>query len=112
MELKLLGFINACDYIVSVDTAQFHAAGGLKKPLVGIYTFADGDVYGRYYQFELVQKHRKNGDWDCGPCYAWANCSVTKDMPKPCLEELSVDLIMDGVDRMFEKWSWKSLNHR
>jgi len=102
--LQLLGVINAADYVVSVDTGQFHAAGGLKKPLTGIFTFCDGKVYSKYYEAELVQKHRDNGDWDCGPCYNWGVCPKTDNIPKPCLTEITVDMIIDGIDRMFKRW--------
>ena len=50
-----------------------------------------------------MQKHRKNGDWDCGPCYNWGNCTKTKKVPKPCLTEITADMIVEGVKKMFEK---------
>jgi len=99
-----MGAIEAADYVVTVDTAGFHYAGGVGKPLTGIFTFADGKVYGRYYDHILVQKHRDNGDWDCGPCYYWPTCPKTKTVPKPCLTEITIDMIMDGIEKMFEKW--------
>ena len=102
-----MGVIDQSDYVVSVDTSAFHLAGGLSKPLVGIFTWADGKVYGKHYDFELVQKHRDNGDWDCGPCYNWGLCTKQKHgYAKPCLIELTSDMILDGCKRMFEKWRW------
>tara|TARA_Y100000034_G_scaffold38278_2_gene47033 strand:- start:13680 stop:14711 length:1032 start_codon:yes stop_codon:yes gene_type:complete len=102
-----MGVIDQSDYIVSVDTAAFHLAGGLKKPLVGIFTWADGKAYGKHYNFELVQKHRDNGDWDCGPCYNWGQCTQQKQgYLKPCLTELTADMILNGCNRMFQKWRW------
>lgn len=97
-------YIDAADYVISVDTAAFHAAGGLKKPLLGIFTFADGKTYGKYFNFVLVQKHRDDGDWDCGPCFTFASCPKCNTLPKPCLTELSKELLQDGVRRMFERW--------
>jgi len=98
--------INAADYVVSVDTSAFHCAGGLKKPLLGIFTFADGKVYGRHYPTaELVQKHRDTDpNWTCGPCYNWGECPKTKQNPKPCLTEISNDMLINGLDRMFSKF--------
>ena len=64
-----LNLVAASDYVISIDTGTFHIAGALKKPLVGVFSFTDGKIYGKYYDFVLVQKHRDNGDWDCGPCY-------------------------------------------
>lgn len=101
---KWMGVVNEADYVVTVDTSHFHLAGELKKPLVGIFTFADGLVYGKYFDFVLVQKHRANGDWDCGPCYNWGNCTKTTAVPKPCLTEITAEMIIEGIDKMFEKW--------
>lgn len=100
-----MSLIAACDYVVSVDTAAFHCAGGLRKPLTGIYTFSDGKVYGRYFDFELVQMHRDDDpEWTCGPCYNWCNCAKTKAALKPCLTEITVEMILGGVDRMLDRW--------
>jgi hypothetical protein len=107
-----MGAIDAADYVISVDTAGFHYAGGTGKPLTGIFTFADGKVYGRHYDFVLVQKHWDNGDWDCGPCYSWPNCPKVKTVPKPCLTELTIDIMMDGVQQMMEKWPFGKKTHR
>jgi ADP-heptose:LPS heptosyltransferase len=96
--------IDVADYVVSVDTAAFHCAGGLRKPVLGIYTFCDGKVYSRYYQSELVQKHRDNGDWPCGPCYMWGECSKTTAVPKPCLTEITDEMLKDGINRMLGRW--------
>jgi ADP-heptose:LPS heptosyltransferase len=100
-----LGVVNQVDYVVSVDSATFHAAGGMGKPLVGIFTFADGKVYGRYFDFHLVQKHRDDPDWDCGPCYNWGACTKTDRNPKPCLTEITADMILTKVDLMLENGS-------
>lgn len=106
-----MGVIAASDYVVSVDTSTFHLAGGLGKPLVGIFTFADGKVYGKWYpQFILVQKHRDDGNWDCGPCYAWSRCPKTRDKPKPCLIEIKEDMIAVGINKMFDKFPLKDIN--
>lgn len=97
-------YIAAADYVVSVDTATFHMAGGLKKPLMGIFTFADGKAYGKYFDFILVQKHRDNGDWDCGPCFKYACCPKCKTPKKPCLTEITNDDIRGGLARLFQRW--------
>lgn len=103
-----MGLLYAADYVISVDSAAFHFAGGMGKPVLGIFTFADGKVYSKYYNAELVQKHRDNGDWDCGPCYNWANCPKSKNIRKPCLTELTLEMIMDGVKQMFKRWPFKN----
>lgn len=109
---KWLSFIHAADYVVSVDTAVFHYAGGINKPLTGIFTHADGKYRGQYYDFTLVQKHRDNGNWPCGPCYNYGMCTHPKLQPgrdidpKPCLTELTVKEIAEGIDKMFERHKW------
>lgn len=99
-----MNYIAAADYVISVDTATFHMAGGLKKPLMGIFTFADGKAYGKHFDFVLVQKHRDNGNWDCGPCFKFASCTKCSKSLKPCLTELSKEELRQGVFKMFEKW--------
>jgi len=99
-----MAVLSSTEYVISVDTAAFHYAGGIGKPVVGIFAPFDGKVYGKHYDFVLVQKHRDNGDWDCGPCYAWTNCSKCKQVPKPCLTEISKDMLIEGIDNMLEKW--------
>lgn len=106
-----MSFIHAADYVVSVDTASFHYAGGIRKPLTGIFTYVDGKLRGKYYDFVLVQKHRDNGEWPCGPCFAWTECSHSKCQNpgpvfehKPCMTELSVGEICHGIDKMLERW--------
>ena len=100
----------ASDYVLSVDTAAFHCAGGLGKPLTGIFTYCDGKVYGKYFDFELVQKHRDDGCWDCGPCFNWGMCSKDKtgNPVKPCNKEITADMVMTGVKKMFERWPYRS----
>jgi len=96
-----LAMIDQVDYVISVDTAAFHAAGGMKKPVVGVFTFANAETYGRYYPTaELVQ----------GPCpfnyfgcYNWGLCPEKK-RPKPCLTELKVEDVMSKVDDLLKKW--------
>ncbi|MHA2043244.1 MAG: glycosyltransferase family 9 protein [Candidatus Thorarchaeota archaeon] len=100
-----MGAISAADHVISMDSAAFHYAGGIGKPLVGIFTFADGKVYGKHYDFTLVQKHRDDGNWDCGPCYNWAMCAKSNTVPKPCLLEITPDMILRGYDEMVRKSS-------
>jgi ADP-heptose:LPS heptosyltransferase len=106
-----MSYIHAADYVVSVDTSTFHYAGGIGKPLVGIFTSVDGKLRGKYYDFILVQKHRDNDNWPCGPCYAHSRCTNQRcknpeeyfDV-KPCLTELTADEMEEGVDKMLRRW--------
>lgn len=101
-----LGVVNAADYVVSADTGVFHAAGGMRKPLVGVFSWADGKVYGRHFDFVLVQKHRDDG-WECGPCYNWYKCPKcpgASPTRKPCITETTSADIIAGVDRMLKQY--------
>lgn len=99
-----LGLTSVADYVVSVDTATFHIAGALKKPLVGIFSFTNGKVYGQYYDFVLVQKHKDNGDWDCGPCFCFDRCPKSKLPYKPCMTELKAEEIIAGIQQAAARW--------
>lgn len=111
---KWIAALSVCDYVVSVDTAAFHCAGGLKKPLTGVFTYCDGKVYGKYFDFVLVQKHRDDGNWDCGPCFNWGLCSKDKSCQsvKPCAKEITSDLVMAGVEKMMAKWPHENRGSR
>lgn len=108
---EFFSFVCAADYVVTVDTSVFHYAGGLKKPMTGIFTHVDGKFRGKYFDFVLVQKHRDNGNWSCGPCYNYSLCTHPKYKPgdtlRPCLTEITNDEIFQGIDKMFSKWPMK-----
>lgn len=113
-----MGYIHAADYVVTVDTSSFHYAGGIGKPLTGIFTHVDGKLRGKFYDFILVQKHRDNNNWPCGPCYNYLYCSHPKcEAPivgpnnqrsplglRPCVTELTLDEIKEGIDKMLSRW--------
>lgn len=89
-----IALVYLADYVISVDTATFHLAGGLKKPLVGVFSFTDGKVYGKYYDFVLVQKKM-----DCGPCFNLDLCPKERTQwKKPCLTLLTAGDILGGFD--------------
>ena len=94
------GLVAVTDYVISVDTGTFHLAGALKRPLLGIFSFTDGKIYGKYYDFVLVQKHRDNGDWDCGPCFVCVVCPKSKELRKPCMTEITSIDIINGFKKL------------
>lgn len=101
-----MSVIHEVDYVISVDTAAVHCAGGMGKPTVGIFTWADGLVYTMYYPTcIIVQKHRSyDKDWTCGPCYNWCACPKTKEPLKPCLTELSGEMILNKFDLLVKNF--------
>lgn len=97
-----LAVINQADYIISVDTSHFHAAGGLLKPVVGIFTFVNGETYSSHYPtVEFIQ----------GPCplyysgcYDWGQCPKIKEGPRvPCCAGITMNSIINAFDRLVEK---------
>jgi ADP-heptose:LPS heptosyltransferase len=104
----LMGIINAADYIISVDTAALHIAGGLNKPTVGIFAWADGKLYAKYYnKVMLVQRHREDEPgWTCGPCYMWFNCTKCPSnvMRKPCITSITPEMILDKFKILINKF--------
>ena len=107
-----LSYIHAADYVITADTSVFHYAGGIKKPMTGIFTHADGKYRGQYFDFVLVQKHRDEGNWPCGPCYNHTKCTHPENKnpgwnlsPRPCLTHLTVNEIICGIEKMFQKYT-------
>jgi ADP-heptose:LPS heptosyltransferase len=103
---QFMALVGAADYVISVDSAAFHIAGGLGIPMVGIFSWADGKVYGKYYEkWNLIQKHRDEG-WDCGPCYNWGECHKCHhtQISKPCITELTAKEILQSLDDIMVKW--------
>jgi ADP-heptose:LPS heptosyltransferase len=100
-----MSVIQQADYLVSVDTAAAHCAGGLGKPAIGIFTWADGYVYCKHYpSVTIVQRHRDtHPNWTCGPCYHWFKCQKSSKSRKPCVTELTVEEIMEGFWKLVEK---------
>jgi len=101
---EYLNIINSAEYIITVDSACFHAAGGLDKPMVGIFSWVCGKTYGKYYNnWKLVQRHRDNGNWPCGPCYHWYNCPLERlKISKPCITTIKPQEILDAFDSLKE----------
>ena len=95
-----LAIINQSDYVITVDTGTLHAAQGFNKPTVAIFSWADGDTYCKYHEnCTIVQRHRKNGDWSCGPCYAWQNCVKCpshQELRKPCITEITGKEVLEA----------------
>jgi ADP-heptose:LPS heptosyltransferase len=92
--------VAAADYILTIDTAAFHLAGGLKKPMVGIFAWTNGKVYGKYFDFILVQKHRDDDPTWCGPCGNWGNCPKWTGGPLPCAIEILPADVLEAFDQL------------
>jgi ADP-heptose:LPS heptosyltransferase len=105
---QFMSIINESNLIISSDTAAYHCAGGLGRPTVGVFGWADGKVYGKYYKRSiLVQRHREDDPtWTCGPCYDFPGCKLAPDpniIQKPCITSLNSEDIWSGVIK-----AWKA----
>jgi len=105
-----MAILNVADYVISVDTAAFHCRGGMKKPVVGIFTFANAHAYGQHYpKAELLQGPC---DWGHKGCYEWSKCPAIKEKPLiPCLTNITSEMIMNSVDNMMAKWPLNNSNN-
>jgi len=104
---EMMAVINKSSLVVAADTAAFHMAGGMNKPVVGVFGWADGMIYGKYYRnFQLVQKHRSTDpNWTCGPCFKFYGCQKCslKTVRKPCITEITSDMIIEGIQKLLGK---------
>lgn len=92
----LMALVDSVDYVISPDTSVFHLAGGLGKPMVAVFGWADGKIYSKHFKnVELVQHHRDEDPSWCGPCYNWGCCvKDQKSSRKPCIKEISAEDII------------------
>ncbi len=101
---EMMAVVNKAALVVAADTACFHLAGGLDRPTVGVFGWADGFIYGRNYRnCQIVQKHRDyDPNWQCGPCFKFYGCEKCelKVNRKPCITEITGEMITDGIERL------------
>lgn len=103
--IDLIHITSTAKYIITVDTAMFHLAGGLKIPSTAIFTFTDHKTYGKFYKnISYVQKHRDDGEWDCGPCYNWCKCPKSSFHLKPCLTSITKKEIEISINNMLNNY--------
>lgn len=97
-----MGILNQTDYVISVDTAAFHCAGGMGKPLLGIFTFVNSKTYSKYYpKVELIQGNCPDGHIGC---YNWGICPYLNRPELPCRSNIKVDDILLNFDKLTKKW--------
>ena len=96
-----LAIIHQSDYAISVDSAAFHAAGGMGKPLVGIFTFINAETYSKYCMetTELVQGECPKG---YAGCYNWGTCPF--DKPLPCQSNITAEQILASFNNLVQRF--------
>lgn len=99
---RWMAIIHEADYIVSVDTAAFHCAGGMGKKTVGVFTFANAHAYGCHYpNVQLLQGPCPFG---YSGCYNWGTCPKPKEQDAlPCHSGITAEMILDAVNKVVAK---------
>ena len=94
-----MSILHQANWVISADSAAFHCRGGMQKPILGIYTWASGQMYGMYYNNKVIIQGPcplySNG------CYNWNSCPVSKKFKKPCLTEITSEMILQGLSNVF-----------
>lgn len=99
--------VSQANIVIAADTGTFHLAGGLKRPLVAIFGWADGKVYGKYYEtMTLVQRHREDDPSWCGPCFNFYRCPKAEftDVVKPCISGWTADELWAATKECLKKY--------
>ena len=96
--------INECNCVITVDTAAFHYAGGIGKPLVGIFGFTKGVVYGKYYLNTMIVQglcpFEREG------CYNVTLCPKNKNETIPCKQNLMVKEILEAFSNLIIRFPY------
>ncbi len=83
----LCAILDACDLVVSGDTAVLHIAAALGRPTVALFGPSDPERNGPFGSRSIVVQHRMA----CGPCYK-REC---KD--KACIKNISPTKVAEAV---------------
>lgn len=95
-----IALVELADAVISVDTATFHIAGGLKKPQVGIFTFTKGENYSKYYEnCEIIQG---TCPFQSEGCYNFFNCPKSKNQMIPCKKNITASQILDAFSKIYK----------
>lgn len=108
-----LALINASDYVITVDTAAVHAANGLNKPTVAVFSWACGKAYTKFHKkCILIQRHRDHTpNWTCGPCYAHPDCPKSSSPRKPCITEITADEVCQNFMKLTDMYPISDADH-
>jgi hypothetical protein len=98
-----IAMVALADYVITIDTAALHMAGGLKIPTVAIFTFTNSNPYTKHYSnMELIQ----------GPCpfsvpgclTTYLHCKKGKNDPFPCQVGIGPSDILAAFDRLVARF--------
>jgi ADP-heptose:LPS heptosyltransferase len=92
---QLAVLMKRCTIVVSNDSGPLHVAAAVGTPVLGIYGPTNPELQGPYGPQHLVVR---NEGLDC------LGCNLTKcPIGHPCMLELSVDAVMEAVERLLVK---------
>ncbi len=97
-----MSVMSLTDYVISVDTSSFHLAGGLGKPVLGIFSIVSGETYSKYYPQAITLQG--NCPLDHSGCYLWNKCPVTREIRKPCITSIKVNEIIEKFKKLISKF--------
>jgi len=94
--LKQLGaLMKRCSFVVGNDSGPMHIAAAVDTPVLGIYGPTNPALQGPYGNAHLVVR---NEGLSC------LGCNLTKcPIGHPCMLELSVETVLESVDRLLKK---------
>lgn len=93
--LQLGALLRRCTIVVSNDSGPMHIAAAVGTPVLGIYGPTNPVLQGPYGEKHVTV--RREG-LDC------LGCNLTKcPIGHPCMNELTVEMVMKGVEELLEK---------
>ena len=93
--LQLGALFSRCTFVVSNDSGPMHIAAAVGTPVLGIYGPTNPLLQGPYGEGHVVV--RREG-LDC------LGCNLTScPIGHPCMKELSVDMVWQGVEELVKK---------
>jgi len=95
--LQLAALIEKAILFIGSDSGPLHLATALQTPVIGLLGPTDPKRNGSFdHQDIIISK-----DLDCSPCYK-KNCNNPL-----CMENISVDEVVEAVDRRLKKAAFK-----
>lgn len=90
-----IALVDMADYIITIDSATLHIAGGLNKKTLGIFAVTKGNVYAKYYENTLIlQGHCPFGK---SGCFNYLYCP---EKELPCQKNITLDILINNFNKL------------